>query len=270
MITNRLYILEDLKDGTFGITGLLEEGLGKPNESIMSVRFQGPLAYVVTFLRTDPLYIIDLTNPTNPAIREEIVLPGFDTYQHPWGEDHILGFGYDADDNGQLKGMKLSAYDVREGQSDVIQTYLLTEAIFDGIPEEDRLSWQWAWSEALWDHKAMTVSVDHGIFAFAVNANQQEFIQSNNTTNSLTEEGFYEFSYHSYYFIFSIDFTDAMPIQLIEKIEHPSSSIGYVQVDRGVIINDFMHTFSNQQMISYNLETKTTFQSLLFPEYQSN
>jgi uncharacterized secreted protein with C-terminal beta-propeller domain len=269
-ITNRLYILEDLNDGTFGITGLLEEGLGKPNESIMSVRFQGPLAYVVTFLRTDPLYIIDLTNPTNPAIREEIVLPGFDTYQHPWGEDHILGFGYDADDNGQLKGMKLSAYDVREGQSDVIQTYLLTEAIFDGIPEEDRLSWQWAWSEALWDHKAMTVSVDHGIFAFAVNAYQQEFIQSNNTTNSLTEEGFYEFSYHSYYFIFSIDFTDAMPIQLIEKIEHPSSSIGFVQVDRGVIINDFIHTFSNQQMISYNLETKTTVQSLLFPEYQSN
>jgi uncharacterized secreted protein with C-terminal beta-propeller domain len=269
-ITNRLYILEDLNDGSFGITGLLEEGLGKPNESIMSVRFQGPLAYVVTFLRTDPLYIIDLTNPTNPVIREEIVLPGFDTYQHPWGEDHILGFGYDADDNGQLKGMKLSAYDVREDQSDVIQTYLLTEAIFEGIPEEERLSWQWAWSEALWDHKAITVSVDHGIFAFAVNAYQQEFIQSVNPSDSRGEEGYYEFSYHSYYFIFSIDFTEANPIQLLEKIEHPASSIGYVQVDRGVIINDFMHTFSNQQMISYNLETKTTVQSLLFPEYQIN
>jgi uncharacterized secreted protein with C-terminal beta-propeller domain len=269
-ITNRLYILEDLNDGSFGITGLLEEGLGKPNESIMSVRFQGPLAYVVTFLRTDPLYIIDLTNPTNPVIREEIVLPGFDTYQHPWGENHILGFGYDADDNGQLKGMKLSAYDVREGQSDVIQTYLLTEAIFEGIPEEERLSWQWAWSEALWDHKAITVSVDHGIFAFAVNAYQQEFIQSVTPNDSRGEEGFYQFSYHSYYFIFSIDFTQSNPIQLLEKIEHPSSSIGYVQVDRGVIINDFMHTFSNQQMISYNLETKTTVQSLLFPEYQSN
>ena len=269
-ITNRLYILEDLNDGTFGITGLLEEGLGKPNESIMSVRFQGPLAYVVTFLRTDPLYIIDLTNPTNPVIREEIVLPGFDTYQHPWGEDHILGFGYDADDNGQLKGMKLSAYDVREGQSDVIQTYLLTEAIFEGIPEEDRLSWQWAWSEALWDHKAITVSVDHGIFAFAVNAYQQEFIQSDNPADSRGEEGYYEFSYHSYYFIFAIDFTNPTPIQLLEKIEHPTSDVGYVQVDRGVIINQFIHTFSNQQMISYDLSNDEIVQTLLFPEYQSN
>ena len=269
-ITNRLYILEDLNDGTFAVTGLIEEGLGKPNESIMSVRFQGPLAYVVTFLRTDPLYIIDLTNPANPLIREEIVLPGFDTYQHPWGEDFVLGFGYDADEEGQLKGMKLSAYDVREGQSDVMQTYLLTEAIFDGIPEEDHLSWQWAWSEALWDHKAITVSIEHGIFAFAVNAYQQSFIQNESSDDSRGEEGYYEFSYHSYYFIFAIDFTSSTPIQLIERIEHPTSSVGYVHVDRGVIINDFIHTFSNQQMISYDLEMNTIRQTLLFPEYQPN
>ena len=266
-ITNRLYILEDLNDGTFAITGLIDEGLGKPNESIMSVRFQGPLAYIVTFLRTDPLYIIDLSNPGNPLIREEIVLPGFDTYQHPWGEDFILGFGYDADEDGQLKGMKLSAYDVRQGQSDVMQTYLLTEAIFEGIPFEDRSSWQWSWSEALWDHKAITVSIDHGIFAFAVNAYQQLFIETESNKDALVES-YYDFTYHSYYLIFAIDFTQPSPIQLIKKIEHPSSSTGYVHVDRGVIINDVMHTFSNQQMISYNLTTNTIAQSLVFPEYQ--
>ena len=266
-ITNRLYILEDLNDGTFAITGLIDEGLGKPNESIMSVRFQGPLAYIVTFLRTDPLYIIDLSNPANPLIREEIVLPGFDTYQHPWGEDFILGFGYDADEDGQLKGMKLSAYDVRQGQSDVMQTYLLTEAIFEGIPFEDRSSWQWSWSEALWDHKAITVSIDHGIFAFAVNAYQQLFIETESNKDALVES-YYDFTYHSYYLIFAIDFTQPSPIQLIKKIEHPSSSTGYVHVDRGVIINDVMHTFSNQQMISYDLTSNTIAQSLVFPEYQ--
>jgi uncharacterized secreted protein with C-terminal beta-propeller domain len=266
-ITNRLYILEDLNDGTFAITGLIDEGLGKPNESIMSVRFQGPLAYIVTFLRTDPLYIIDLSNPSNPLIREEIVLPGFDTYQHPWGEDFILGFGYDADEDGQLKGMKLSAYDVREGQSDVMQTYLLTEAIFEGIPFEDRSSWQWSWSEALWDHKAITVSIDHGIFAFAVNAYQQTFIETESNAEGRVES-YYDFTYHSYYLIFAIDFTQPRPIQLIKKIEHPSSSTGYVHVDRGVIINDVMHTFSNQQMISYDLTSNTIAQSLVFPDYQ--
>jgi len=201
-------------------------------------------------------------------IREEIVLPGFDTYQHPWGEDFVLGFGFDADEQGQLQGMKLSAYDVREGQSDVMQTYLLTEAIFDGIAEEDRSSWQWAWSEALWDHKAITVSIDHGIFAFAVNAYQQTFINAEQGDDSRGEYGYYNFSYHSYYFIFAIDFTSSTPIQLIERIEHPTSSVGYVHVDRGVIINQVMHTFSNRQMISYDLDTKTIAQTLLFPEYQ--
>jgi hypothetical protein len=267
-ITNRLYVLEDANDGTFVMVGLIDEGLGKPNESIMSARFQGTLAYVVTFFMTDPLYVIDLSDPTNPVIREEIVLPGYDTYQHPWGEDFLLGFGFDADDDGRLTGMKLSAYDVSEGQSDVIQTYLLNEAIFAGIPLEDRLGWHGSWSEALWDHKAITVSVAHGIFAFAVNAYQHSYVQPETGDDSRSEEGYYEFSYHSYFFIFAIDFTQASPIQLLEKIEHPSSEVGFVQVDRGVIINDVVHTFSNQQMISYHLGNNAIHQTLWFPEYQ--
>ena len=267
-ITNRLYVLEDANDGTFVMVGLIDEGLGKPNESIMSARFQGTLAYVVTFFMTDPLYVIDLSDPTNPVIREEIVLPGYDTYQHPWGEDFLLGFGFDADDDGRLTGMKLSAYDVSEGQSDVIQTYLLNEAIFAGIPLEDRLGWHGSWSEALWDHKAITVSVAHGIFAFAVNAYQHSYVQPETGDDSRSEEGYYEFSYHSYFFIFAIDFTQASPIQLLEKIEHPSSEVGFVQVDRGVIINDVIHTFSNQQMISYHLGDNAIQQTLWFPEYQ--
>jgi hypothetical protein len=150
----------------------------------------------------------------------------------------------------------------------VIQTYLLNEAIFAGIPLEDRLGWHPSWSEALWDHKAITVSVAHGIFAFAVNAYQHSYVQPETGDDSRSEEGSYEFSYHSYFFIFAIDFTQASPIQLLEKIEHPSSEVGFVQVDRGVIINDVVHTFSNQQMISYNLENNTILQTLWFPEYQ--
>jgi hypothetical protein len=103
-----------------------------------------------------------------------------------------------------------------------------------------------------------------------VNAYQQSFIQNESSDDSRGEEGYYEFSYHSYYFIFAIDFTSSTPIQLIERIEHPTSSVGYVHVDRGVIINDFIHTFSNQQMISYDLEMNTIRQTLLFPEYQIN
>jgi uncharacterized secreted protein with C-terminal beta-propeller domain len=278
LITNRLYILTDLEDGTFGITALIEEGLGKPGESIMSVRFVGPFAYVVTFLRTDPLYIIDLSDPLNPIIREELYLPGYDTYQHPWSENHLIGLGYDADENGMVTGMKLSAYDVSASSPSVIQTLNFSQFVF-GENDQEGLVWGWSWAEALWDHKAITVSIDHGIFAFAVNAYSYQIVdQTPNPASEPdrsdeegeTEPGWvsYEFSYHSFYLIFEIDFTNASPIAEPIRIEHPVSEIGYVQVDRGVIINDVIHTFSNRQMISYDLNGKIMLQTLLFPEYR--
>ncbi len=273
-ITNRLYVLTDLEDGSFGITALIEEGLGKPGESIMSVRFQGPLAYIVTFLRTDPLYIVDLSDPLNPVIREEIVLPGFDTYQHPWGDNQLIGLGYDANQEGQLTGMKLSAYSTVEGESDVIQTLNFSQYLLDDMAQNEGEVWGWSWAEALWDHKAITVSVEDGIFAFAVNAYSYHLVED--VTTEETEDGevrtdiYYEytFTYHSYYFVFKIDFTQAEPISLIEKVEHPSSELGYVQVDRGVMINQVIHTLSNQQMISYDITTDSILQTLVFPEYQ--
>jgi len=36
--------------------------VGKPNESIMSVRFMGDKGYVVTYLRKDPFYVYDLSS----------------------------------------------------------------------------------------------------------------------------------------------------------------------------------------------------------------
>ena len=47
-------------------------GLGHENESIVGVRFIGDLAYVVTFLQTDPLYVIDLSDPTRPRLAGEL------------------------------------------------------------------------------------------------------------------------------------------------------------------------------------------------------
>lgn len=273
-ITNRLYVLTDLADGSFGITALIEEGLGKPGESIMSVRFQGDLAYIVTFLTTDPLYIVDLSNPANPVIREEIVLPGFDTYQHPWGDNQLIGLGYDANQDGQLTGMKLSAYSTIAGESDVIQTLNFSQFLLNDMAENEGEVWGWSWAEALWDHKAITVSVEDGIFAFAVNAYSYHLVEDVSVEE--TEDGEpntdvyyqYTFTYHSYYFIFKIDFTQAEPISLIEKVEHPASELGYVQVDRGVMINQVIHTLSNQQMISYDIPTDSILQTLVFPEYQ--
>jgi inhibitor of cysteine peptidase len=253
-ITNRLYILESQIDQNYRVVSLLEEGLGKPNESIMSVRFDKDIVYIVTFLRTDPLYIIDLSNPLQPIITSEIVLPGFDTYQHPWSNNGLVGIGYQADENGWTSGMKITAYDVGEDARE-IQTLDIKNYVQTSLKENDYF-WSYAYSEALWNHRAILVSVQDNIFAFAVNAFSYGYNDK--------EYDDYSYEYHSYYFIFSIDFDSEQPLSEPTIIHHPSSIYTYVNVDRGVMINDVIHTLSNRAVISYSLSEQAIIQTLNF------
>ena len=50
--------------------------IGKPNEQLYGTRFVGDKLYAVTFLRTDPMYVVDLTDPAHPSIDGAVELPG--------------------------------------------------------------------------------------------------------------------------------------------------------------------------------------------------
>lgn len=88
-------------------------GLGK-GEQIYAVRFAGPVGYVVTFRRTDPLYTIDLRDPARPVVTGELKIPGYSAYLHPVSGDRLIGVGQDADDNGRVRGTQISLFDVRD------------------------------------------------------------------------------------------------------------------------------------------------------------
>ena len=86
-------------------------GLGV-GQQIQGVRFVGDVGYVVTFLRTDPLYTIDLSDPSNPTVRGALEVTGFSGYLHPLGDGRLLGVGVEADDAGTAVGGAVSIYDV--------------------------------------------------------------------------------------------------------------------------------------------------------------
>ncbi|CAN5145804.1 beta-propeller domain-containing protein [soil metagenome] len=94
-------------------TGRLD-GLGV-TERIYAVRYLGPdLAAVVTFRQTDPLYLIDTSNPAAPALLGELKIPGFSSYLHPVGEGFLLGVGQDAEEEtGRTLGLQVSLFDIR-------------------------------------------------------------------------------------------------------------------------------------------------------------
>ena len=66
-------------------------------EGLRGVRFDGDRAYAITYLRTDPLYTIDLSNPRAPRQRGELHIPGFIFHLEPHG-DRVLGLGVDVTD----------------------------------------------------------------------------------------------------------------------------------------------------------------------------
>lgn len=79
-------------------------GLGK-TERIYASRFIGPVAYIVTFRRIDPLYTVDLRDPTAPKVAGELKIPGYSAYLHPLGDGLLLGVGQDG-------GAQVSLFDV--------------------------------------------------------------------------------------------------------------------------------------------------------------
>lgn len=88
-------------------------GLGR-GEQIQGVRFDGPRGYVVTFRQVDPLYVIDLSDPSAPNVVGELKIPGYSTYLKPIGGDRLIAIGMSGTDTGQITGVQVSLFDVSD------------------------------------------------------------------------------------------------------------------------------------------------------------
>jgi uncharacterized secreted protein with C-terminal beta-propeller domain len=91
-----------------------------PTEDIRAVRFDGDRGFVVTFEKTDPLFVLDLSIPASPGIAGELVIPGFSTYLHLMDPEHLLTIGFDAEDMGGFslfQGIRLQVFDVGDPAS---------------------------------------------------------------------------------------------------------------------------------------------------------
>ena len=118
-----LYVLRQRGEALSEIGRL--EGLGK-GERVYSVRFDGPTGYVVTFRQTDPLYVVDLSDPASPAAVGELQLTGYSAYLHPAGDGRLIGVGQEANTRGRVLGTQVSLFDVSEpSKPDLIARYRL-------------------------------------------------------------------------------------------------------------------------------------------------
>lgn len=110
---NNIYVLNQ----NLETVGTLEELA--PGEQIFSARFMGAKAYLVTFRNVDPLFVIDLSVPSNPHVLGKLKIPGYSNYLHPFDENHIIGIGKDAvqskrGDFALYQGIKISLFNIAD------------------------------------------------------------------------------------------------------------------------------------------------------------
>jgi len=151
---NGVYTLDTVGD-TLDVTGSLT-GLA-PGEQLYAVRFVGDKAYLVTFVQTDPLFDIDLSDPAAPVLLGELEIPGFSNYLQPVGDGLLLGIGQEREAGTPNTHVHATLFDVSDGSNPTqITRQYLTE------------NTQWSWSDAQFDHHALLYSAEDGLLVVPV------------------------------------------------------------------------------------------------------
>jgi len=118
-------LAEDSESHSLIQVGALDN-LGKPGERLYAARFIGKRGYLVTFRTTDPLIVIDFSQPEKPEVLGELEINGYSDFLQPIGDNFLLGIGKDAiaDEAGAgdfrgawYQGVKLSLFDVSDAEN---------------------------------------------------------------------------------------------------------------------------------------------------------
>ncbi len=214
-------------------------------EQIKSVRYIDDIAYVVTFRQTDPLYAIDLSDPTNPKTLSELKIDGFSSYMHPYGDNYMIGIGYNANPNtGITTGLKITVFDISNANNIFdISSYIINNWEDDNASHND--------TEAAYNHKALLIDYKKGIIAIPLTETyaicekipNDPYFYEKWTTHTKTSFVFLSFNGKT--------LTEISRIQISEYVNEYSGNHN----TRGLYIGNYGYIVDNEKIISISLET---------------
>ena len=253
---NHVITLSHALDVDTGKTRLLEMGRVDGiayNETIWSARFVEDRAYIVTFENMDPLWTIDLSNPTSPTIMGELKVPGVSTYIHPLSDEAILTIGLGPADEETGLGLdwsntRLSLFNV-SNFSDPQETQTLSLS-----PVEDPTDgWAWAWSEATWEHKAFQYWAPKGMLAVPLNTYRYDYYYD--------EDGHYHYEYDWVSKLMIVNITEE-GMELHGEVDHSQfyDTEEYhwwssYNIRRSIFMGDYIYAISHAGITVTHLDT---------------
>jgi hypothetical protein len=197
-------------------------------ERIYSVRFVDDVAYVVTFRQTDPLYVVDLSDPTAPVEVGELELLGYSAYLHPIGDGLLIGVGQDASEEGRVQGTQVSLFDVSDPANPVRVANHVT-------PQ--------AYSEAEYDHHAFLYWEPTGLTVLPL------------TTYAYDEQTGED---QSFLGALALGFAPGGVVELgrLTHLDEQASSVDYTEaIRRSLVLGDVLVTVSDGSAETHDLAT---------------
>ncbi len=236
---NNLYVLEN-SDGLLTMVGAVQ-GLAD-GESIRSVRFFGPRAFVVTFRDIDPLFDIDLSDPTQPTVRGQLRVAGYSSYLQVIDQNHALAVGKNSID-GVNGPVQVSLFDVSNPDKPL-------------LIDNDTLP-RFSTSAAELDHHAFGWFASHSTLAIPTHSERPQRVDRDG-------DGFREsIEYQSVdeLLVFKID------VSLTQRSEHGILLTGTVEDDseilRSAYIDNVLYTITSDSVIASKMSAPDQIMSRL-------
>jgi len=212
-----------------------------PDERIYSTRFIGDKLYMVTFKQTDPLFTVDLSDPTNPQILGQLKVPGFSSYLHPYGDTHLIGVGKDTKelDGGRVEtlGVKLSLFDVSDFKNPIeVDTIVIGDS--------------GSYSNVLSDHKAFLFDKEKNLLVLPIRE-----VSGRYETDS---KGFFRVDVWNGAYVFTIT---SNGFKVRGKVSHSIDDEEYsywsspYNVKRALYMDDNLYTISDKKIEISDLGT---------------
>ncbi|QEG37917.1 beta-propeller domain-containing protein [Bythopirellula goksoeyrii] len=233
---NNLFVLE--QEGTeLEVVGEIRNLA--PTETIKSVRFMDDRAYVTTFRVVDPLFSVDLSDPTAPTVTGALKIPGYSDYLHPVGEDYVIGIGRDADEiTGRLGPLQISLFYV----GDMTNPTLVDQVTMEGA--------EWHLSEAWSDHHAVAYFAEDQVLTIPVG--WSESVPADWDGDGIFEGTSYENHSAIWAFEIDVDQQGGGAIEIAGSVEHTSDATSYRyhgnQARRSVRVGQSLITLSDDYL----------------------
>ena len=253
----RVYVF-DMDMNMVGSIGDLGEG-----EELKSASFSGNMAYVVTFRQTDPLYAVDLSDPTKPVLLDELKINGFSTYMQQWDDGLLLGFGQEADDDGLTTGIKLTLFDNSDPNDlKVTDTYTWS------VPRTDDTFWtdlsgksyEYYSSIALWERKALLIAPEKNIIGVPLNHSKVTYGERQGEYGGWDSD-----SVETYQYVF-FGVEDGKLVRKGDITEvYDGWDYGNTNTfNRAVYIGDYVYTLSSKKFVAADINTLEITDELIF------